>query len=45
MDFSEWSLCLGSVCSSVWQIHMEGKGKERKEGKSESCLLVISWVS
>lgn len=45
MDFSDWSECLGSNCSSVWQIHVEGNGKEGKEGKSGSCLLIISWVS
>lgn len=45
MNFSEKSQRLSSVHSSVWQIHVEGKGREGKEGRSESCLPVISWVS
>lgn len=44
MNFSEWSQCLGSVRLSAWQIHGEGEGREGKEGRSESCFLVISWV-
>lgn len=45
VNFSEESQGLGSIHSSVWQSHVEGEGREGKEGRSESCLLVISWVS
>lgn len=34
MNFSEESQCLGSVHLSVWQIRVEGEGRE---GKSHSC--------
>lgn len=40
MNFSGESQCLGSVHSSVWQIHVEDKERERKED-----LKAVYWLS
>lgn len=39
VNFSEWSQCLGSICLSVWQIHVEGDRRERREDLKAACWL------
>lgn len=37
VNFSEWSQYFGSICLSVWQVHVDGDRRERREELKAAC--------